>query len=109
MYSFGVILHHIITGISPFNEVSIDQFNEKVFRNNFRPSLQYDAYGRDIGAMPEIKTFIEKCWDNEYVNRPTAKQGFNLFSHLEDILIQKKQKLHCLGCIMDLFQKKDLI
>jgi serine/threonine protein kinase len=90
MYSFGVIIYEIVTGTTPFCGFKLENFDELVFQKHGRPPMDYDIYGRDIKANPVIKDFIQKCWDKDFLKRPTAKTAFELFSNLEQIEIKKK-------------------
>ena len=81
-----------------------------VFKKNHRPPLDFDEYNRKIKAKPEIKSFIEKCWDVDYLKRPTAKEALDLFTRLEQNAINKKKRqLGVVTHLKNLLGKKDTI
>ena len=110
MYGYGVILYYIVTGVVPFSILGNATFDEQVFKKNYRPPLDFDEYNRKIKAKPEIKSFIEKCWDVDYLKRPTAKEALDLFTRLEQNAINKKKRqLGVVTHLKNLLGKKDTI
>ncbi|KLL05309.1 MAG: hypothetical protein MRERV_2c031 [Mycoplasmataceae bacterium RV_VA103A] len=73
IYSLGMIMYEIITGIPPYAEQAHDtdlalQICQGI-RSQFPPQVKYPQLLIDL---------ITKCWDNEPNNRPTAREVSNI-------------------------------
>ena len=55
IYSFGMILYQIITGVTPFSGFKKEKFYQEVVHKRIRPGLGYDDYGREVKMKDEIK------------------------------------------------------
>ena len=112
MYGFGMIMYQIVTGTTPFATIDATPgvFEDLVFKKNHRPPLDFDEYNRKIKAKPEIKSFIEKCWDVDYLKRPTAKEALDLFTRLEqDAITEKLNTNCCVSYLHNVQTRKDTI
>src|ERR1043166_6020167 len=76
VYSLGIIMNEIITGIPPFNNRSHDLFLALDICQGLRPTIRAEI-------PKELKELIEKCWDANPEKRPTSEEIFyTLSSHL---------------------------
>jgi serine/threonine protein kinase len=86
IYSFGLILYEMATGVTPFKGFNKEKFMKNVVQGSERPSLDLDEYGRKIKVSPEIVDVIKRCWDTDYSSRPCAKE-------VHSILLKEKEKV----------------
>ncbi|CAG8637660.1 16027_t:CDS:2, partial [Funneliformis mosseae] len=77
IYSFSMVLWEIINNRTPFNDMSPEEITTKVL-NGEHPQPE-----RTNGTPVEYQEIMEKGWNINPTNRPTAQQMLNLLSHLE--------------------------
>jgi serine/threonine protein kinase len=82
MYSFGLILHEMLSGDAPFGGMKKDAFVRRVVEGGERPDLERGSRGRWIEGDAEVKQFIEKCWDRDAGKRPDAGAAYALLERL---------------------------
>lgn len=82
VYSFGIIMYQVITGLNPFplfqskwNEFNLYQF---VVGKNGRPSF------KNTQIKPSLKNLIESCWDPDPIKRPSFEEIFNKLAYNQD-------------------------
>ncbi|CAI2172321.1 14082_t:CDS:1, partial [Funneliformis geosporum] len=72
IYSLGIIMWEMTSGIPAFNSVPHD-FNLSLdICKGLRPKIVKDT-------MPEYAELMERCWDSNADNRPTAKELVGYF------------------------------
>ncbi|CAG8685029.1 12797_t:CDS:2, partial [Funneliformis mosseae] len=77
IYSFSLVLWEIINNRTPFNDMLPEEITNKVL-NGEHPQPE-----RTNGTPVEYQEIMEKGWNINPTNRPTAQQMLNLLSHLE--------------------------
>ena len=71
MYAFGVLVHELLSGCRPFEQVkNALQLGMMVFVSGVRPPL--DQLPDDTPTT--IIEMIKQCWDNDRTVRPSAEQ-----------------------------------
>src|SRR6185369_4979645 len=104
IYSFGMIMWTLASGIRPFSDVPHDEkLAYEIIINGKRPKISEDNF-------PKIFTDImRKCWDSDAKKRPTAQQLFditgkwvpdicdNSISYRVDSVEDKKSTIHPLA------------
>jgi len=86
IYSFGIIMWEMTSGIPAFNNISHD-FNLSLdICQGLRPEIIE-------GTMPEYAKLMKKCWDSDPNKRPTADELLKCFTEwkekYENINIQR--------------------
>ena len=82
IFSFGIILYEMTTGVQPFKGFSKANFMSRVVRNGERPPLDIDDYGRKIRIPAKLNTLIESCWHMDPSERPPASAASNVLTEL---------------------------
>jgi len=77
IYSFGVILWQLISGLLPFKGIRKDDFMDVVMIGGERPYIRSNL-------PKELKGLIASCWQENFSQRPSAPE---LCSSLEAILV----------------------
>src|SRR6185369_17529078 len=73
IYSFGMIMWNLVSGIQPFSDVPHDEkLAYEIIINERRPKIDEDNF-------PKIFTdLMRKCWDSDPKKRPTSQQLFKI-------------------------------
>jgi serine/threonine protein kinase len=88
IYSFGMIMYFIITGIQPFANHAHNDVLALYIINGFRP---------EIYEFEEPKCYIDlmkKCWDSNPENRPNATEISDLISSFDGSFTDVKEIYH---------------
>ena len=113
IYGFGIIFYQIVTGVIPFLGLTKDEFYSKVVHKNFRPPIKHDDYYREIRIHEELRTLIQKCWNENPNIRPSATEIYELLESLECANDKKKKNRSTLKRSMERvvskFTKQDSI
>ena len=72
IYSVGVIMWQMITGLNPYAGLNRDEFMLRVVHNNERPPTVFSSGAFPIVIPPELKQVIEQCWVSDWTLRPSA-------------------------------------
>ena len=73
VYSFGIIMWTLASGIRPFSDIPHDEkLAYEIIINGKRPKINEEDF-------PKIFTdLMRKCWDNDPKKRPTAQRLFKI-------------------------------
>ncbi|RHZ45374.1 hypothetical protein Glove_680g80 [Diversispora epigaea] len=75
IYSFGIMMNEIVTGLPPYYNVSHDsKLTLQIVYKNLRPKIDTENTPRNFIQL------IEKCWDKNPKNRPTAKEMYDILA-----------------------------
>jgi serine/threonine protein kinase len=84
MYSYGLIVYEMATGVTPYRHWTKEALYERAFHGHQRPGLHTDDCGRQIHIPDAIRELIVRCWDPQPVNRPTAREAYIMLEHCEN-------------------------
>ncbi|KAG9306940.1 hypothetical protein G9A89_004039 [Geosiphon pyriformis] len=82
IYSFAMILWELATGMPPFHDFSHDQNLIIAILNGQRPNIT------SLLIPSCIAELIEKCWDINPSNRPTAEEVEKKLNKLQDLYLK---------------------
>ena len=92
VYSFGIILWQMITGETPFEDISPDEYLQFVAAGGCRPS-RYPIIAR---RAPEgILGLLESCWHDDPVQRPDCRSILKTLSLADSDRIESNSKASC--------------
>ena len=113
IYGFGMIFYQIITGVMPFQGYTQEKFYLSVVNGKYRPSLDFDDYGRDIKISDTLRNLIISCWDDDHTTRPSASTVHEILELLECNKSNQHAKRSVLRKSIDkvasIFSKQDTI
>ena len=84
IYSFGLVLYEMLTGVAPYGGISKDEFYARVIEGGERPPTDMDDYGRRIRADAQILQLIERCWSANPQFRPDAEDTLAVVNGVQD-------------------------
>jgi serine/threonine protein kinase len=84
IYSFGLVLYEMLTGVAPYGGISKDEFYTRVIEGGERPPTDMDDYGRRIRADTQILQLIERCWSANPQFRPDAEDILAVVNAVQD-------------------------
>ncbi|KAG9285184.1 hypothetical protein G9A89_004399 [Geosiphon pyriformis] len=76
IYSYGMLLLELVTGKPPFHDFSHDNILIMAILNGKRPKITSPLIPCSIDKL------IEKCWDADPKNRPTAEEVIKTFDYI---------------------------
>jgi len=79
MYAFGIVVYEVITGVRPFGDRKLVELQMLTLRG-LRPSRPEDPVATGFGEG--TWEFIEKCWDGNPKQRPTAREAVEHFERV---------------------------
>ena len=77
VYSLGIMMHEILSMQEPFKGLSKEMLRRKVCGDDHRPPL--DQLPSD--TPPGVRALMEKCWDVNRSNRPSAAECLSTMTH----------------------------
>ena len=72
IYAFGIVVYEVITGTYPFDAATSLQGS--------RPPRPEDPVG--VGFGQGTWEFVERCWDEDPGQRPTAREALEHFEYI---------------------------
>ena len=86
IYAFGIIINEVFTGERPFNNILSDKLNLiiDICKSNKRLEIHKNA-------PKSLINLLNKCWDAEPLNRPTADEIIQKLNYFEtdDIIFEE--------------------
>lgn len=77
VYSFGVLFWEILSQKRPYDEMTRDNFHDKVVRGGARPAIPKRW-------PPALSKLVTDCWDMDMNKRPTFRQVVSRLNELID-------------------------
>ena len=71
VFAFGMLVAEVMTGKLPFDEMSDSGAAHQISKGE-RPELP--QYTKDNGLTPQLREFVQKCWDQDPAERPTIDE-----------------------------------
>ena len=84
VYSFGIIMWEMVTGIVPFAGLTRENFAQKVVTERLRPPVCMDPFGERIDQPEVLMELIQSCWAHDYRHRPSIKQVVNVLRTIRE-------------------------
>ncbi|XP_015084128.1 serine/threonine-protein kinase STY13-like [Solanum pennellii] len=76
VYSFGIVLCELITGLLPYPSMSVVQAAFVVVNKGSRPIIPYDF-------LPILSDIMTCCWDSNHNKQPTISQVVKMLEAAE--------------------------
>ncbi|CAG8768913.1 213_t:CDS:1, partial [Ambispora leptoticha] len=87
IYSFGIIMSEVFTGYPPYHDIPHGETLVRKICIGHRPEIRCE--------VPQLLLdLMNKCWDAEPQNRPTANELANALKQLFEDLKNEKTKLY---------------
>ncbi|RHZ71885.1 hypothetical protein Glove_251g50 [Diversispora epigaea] len=88
IYSFGIIMHEVLTGIPPYYNVSHDGSLASKIVEGQRPEV------KDNQLPPLLLDRMKECWDKDPDNRPMAQEMFSCLYGMEKNYNEKDSEIY---------------
>eukprot|EP00607_Mallomonas_marina_P010261 CAMPEP_0182424964 /NCGR_PEP_ID=MMETSP1167-20130531/11271_1 /TAXON_ID=2988 /ORGANISM="Mallomonas Sp, Strain CCMP3275" /LENGTH=127 /DNA_ID=CAMNT_0024605207 /DNA_START=801 /DNA_END=1184 /DNA_ORIENTATION=- len=79
VYSYGLIMWQVATGLTPFGHLTRDNFVEKVVQQHERPSLHLSTKNCLSNGLAEM---VMSCWHVDPQSRYSASELVELMSEM---------------------------
>lgn len=90
VYSFGIVLWELITGMLPFQNMTAVQAAFAVVNKGVRPNIPTDC-------LPVLNEIMTRCWDPNPDVRPPFTDVVRMLEHAENevITVVRKARFRC--------------
>jgi serine/threonine protein kinase len=110
VYSLSIIIHEIITGFPSFRGIPLVKFQEMIVKENQRPGLDYDEYGRALNLHPRMRALLASSWSSAMNERPPIEEVLTTLSEIEaEYKKRDEDKPQILKLWKNTFREKDPI
>ncbi|XP_004243665.2 serine/threonine-protein kinase STY13 isoform X1 [Solanum lycopersicum] len=92
VYSFGIVLWELLTGMLPFQNMTAVQAAFAVVNKGVRPTIPTDC-------LPVLAEIMTCCWDGNPDNRPPFSQVVRMLEAAETEILTKVRKARFRCCI----------
>ncbi|CAG8499591.1 5976_t:CDS:2 [Ambispora gerdemannii] len=93
IYSFGIIMYEILSGLPPYADLTYDQSTNLVLKicQGLRPNLS------DVIAPQLVKDLVSRCWDADPAARPATRKNetklYQQFKELEELYKETSENI----------------
>ena len=88
IYAFGIVIHEVLSGKVPYEGQT--GINDQNFETKINQKVRPLAALLPIDTPPAIRSLMEKCWDSNRINRPTAAECLATITHGLSVLGSKE-------------------
>ncbi|XP_076888679.1 serine/threonine-protein kinase STY13-like [Bidens hawaiensis] len=92
VYSFGIVLWELITGMLPFQNMTAVQAAFAVVNKGVRPNIPYDC-------LPVLSEIMVRCWDSNPDVRPPFAEVVRMLEHAETEIMNTVRKARFRCCM----------
>lgn len=92
VYSFGIVLWELITGMLPFQNMTAVQAAFAVVNKGFRPNIPHDC-------LPVLGEIMTRCWDSNPDVRPPFTEVVRMLEHAETEIMTTVRKARFRCCM----------
>ncbi|XP_076947772.1 serine/threonine-protein kinase STY13-like [Bidens hawaiensis] len=92
VYSFGIVLWELITGMLPFQNMTAVQAAFAVVSKGVRPTIPNDC-------LPVLSEIMTRCWDGNPDVRPHFSEVVRMLEHAETEIMTKVRKARFRCCM----------
>lgn len=92
VYSFGIVLWELLTGMLPFQNMTAVQAAFAVVNKSVRPTIPSDC-------LPVLGEIMTCCWDGNPDNRPSFSQVVRMLEAAETEILTTVRKARFRCCI----------
>ncbi|MCD9641696.1 Serine/threonine-protein kinase sty13 [Datura stramonium] len=92
VYSFGIVLWELLTGMLPFQNMTAVQAAFAVVNKGVRPTIPNDC-------LPVLGEIMTRCWDANPDNRPPFSQVVRMLEAAETEILTTVRKARFRCCI----------
>lgn len=92
VYSFGIVLWELITGMLPFQNMTAVQAAFAVVNKGVRPTIPPDC-------LPVLGEIMVRCWDGNSDARPPFTEVVRMLEHAENDIMTTVRKARFRCCI----------
>ena len=83
VYSFGMILWQMTSGVAPYAGMYQEDFMSQIVGGGNRPKIREDL-------PPLLVKLIERCWDGDPAARPTCAEIMDILDSLREATYKKE-------------------
>ena len=83
VYSFGMILWQMTSGVAPYAGMYQEDFMTTIVRGGSRPKIRDDL-------PPMLFKLIERCWDCDPIARPSCAEILDILAAIKDAAVRKE-------------------
>ena len=88
MFAFGIVMHEVLSGKVPFEEQT--EINDRNFETKISQGVRPLSAILPSDTPPSLIALIQKCWDGDRANRPTAAECLATVTHAYSVLESKE-------------------
>lgn len=92
VYSFGIGLWELITGMLPFQNMTAVQAAFAVVNKGVRPTIPHDC-------LPVLTEIMTRCWDGNPDSRPAFTEVVRMLEHAETEIMTTVRKARFRCCM----------
>ena len=79
MFAFGIVMHEVLSGKVPYDGQT--EVNDRNFETKINQGVRPLTGLLPTNTPPAVQALMEKCWDGDRANRPTAAECLSTLQH----------------------------